>query len=53
LLKKEVPVTWMGSTSASTGDNGKKISLFKAWIPYILIGLLHVLSRMPSLPFND
>lgn len=50
--KEKWPAAWMGSISASTGDNGKKISLFKAWIPYILIGLLLVLSRMPSLPFN-
>lgn len=51
--KEKWPAAWMGSISASTGDNGKKISLFKAWIPYIFIGLLLVLSRMPSLPFND
>lgn len=50
--KVKWPAAWMGSISASTGDNGKKISLFKAWIPYILIGLLLVLSRMPLLPFN-
>jgi lactate permease len=50
--KRKWPASWMGTISPSTGDNGKNISLFKAWIPYILIGLLLVLSRMPSLPFN-
>jgi len=50
--KKNWPATWTGTISPSSGDNGKNISLFKAWIPYILIGLLLVLSRMPSLPFN-
>ncbi len=50
--KNKWPTAWMGTISPSGGDNGKNISLFKAWIPYILIGLLLVLSRMPSLPFN-
>lgn len=50
--KEKWPAAWTGSISPSSGDNGKNISLFKAWIPYILIGLLLVLSRMPSLPFN-
>jgi lactate permease len=50
--KEKWPAAWMGSISPSTGDNGKNISLFKAWIPYILIGLLLILSRMPSLPFS-
>jgi len=31
----------------------EKLNLFKAWIPYILIGLLLVLSRVSFLPFND
>jgi lactate permease len=50
--KEKWPAAWMGTILPSGGDNGKKISLFKAWIPYILIGLLLVLSRMPSLPFS-
>jgi lactate permease len=50
--KEKWPAAWMGSISPSTGDNGKNISLFKAWIPYILIGLLLILSRMPSLTFS-
>ncbi|RIH67235.1 L-lactate permease [Mariniphaga sediminis] len=51
--KEKWPVSWMGSISPSTSDNEKNISLFKAWIPYILIGLLLILSRIPSLPFSD
>lgn len=50
--KEKWPSVWMGSISPSSRDNGQQISLFKAWIPYILIGLLLVLSRMPSLPFK-
>ncbi len=50
--KDKWPAIWMGSISPSNGDNGKNISFFEAWVPYILIGLLLVLSRLPSLPFN-
>jgi lactate permease len=50
--KNKWPTAWMGTISPADGGSGKKISLFKAWIPYILIGLLLVLSRIPSLPFN-
>ena len=43
---------WMGSISIKGDNDHVKISLFKAWIPYILIGLLLVLSRVQFLPFN-
>ena len=42
----------MGSISIKGDNDHVKISLFKAWIPYILIGLLLVLSRVQFLPFN-
>ena len=29
-----------------------KISIFKAWTPYVMIGLLLVLTRVRSLPFG-
>ncbi len=51
--KDKWPAAWLGSISPATIGNRNKISLFKAWIPYILIGLLLILSRMPSLPFSD
>jgi len=44
---------WMGSISIKGDNDHVKISLFKAWIPYILIGLLLVLSRVQFLPFNS
>lgn len=51
--KDKWPVSWMGSISSATNTPREKISLFKAWIPYILIGLLLILSRMPPLPFSS
>lgn len=51
--KSKWPSEWMGTISAEIAHPGRNISLFKAWIPYILIGLTLVLSRIPSLPFNE
>jgi lactate permease len=43
---------WMGSITINTSEKNNRISIFKAWIPYILIGLLLVLTRLRSLPFG-
>jgi lactate permease len=45
-------VGWEGSIKSTPTQPQIKISLFKAWVPYILIGLLLVLSRIPALPFK-
>lgn len=44
---------WMGSISIKEDLNVAKVSLFKAWIPYVLIGLLLVLTRVNFLPFKS
>lgn len=44
---------WMGSITIKEDFNTGKISLFKAWIPYVLIGLLLVLTRVQFLPFKN
>ena len=43
---------WRGSLQAV--DNGEVggMSLVKAWIPYVLVGLFLVMSRLPFLPFQ-
>ncbi len=46
------PAVWMGSILPASGDAGRKVSLVKAWVPYVLIGLMLILSRVPSLPFS-
>ena len=43
---------WMGSISMSGGEAKTRISLLMAWMPYVLIALLLVLTRVRSLPFG-
>ena len=43
---------WMGSISMSSKEAKTGISLAMAWVPYILIALLLVLTRVRSLPFG-
>jgi lactate permease len=43
---------WMGSISMEK-PGAAKSSILKAWIPYVLIGLLLVLSRVRSLPIYE
>ncbi len=44
---------WVGSISAGDHHDGSHISVFKSWIPYILIGVLLILTRIKQLPFLD
>lgn len=43
---------WMGSISMNTTQAKTRISLFMAWMPYILIALLLVMTRIRSMPFG-
>ncbi len=43
---------WTGSITVKENSVRENISLFRAWIPYVLIGVLLVLTRVRSLPFN-
>jgi len=52
--KSEWEKNWTGNISMETSDlTSKKMSLGMAWLPYIAIGLLLVLTRIRSLPFNE
>jgi lactate permease len=44
---------WIGSLRADLNNEEQAMSLFKAWIPYVLVGLFLVLSRLPFLPFQS
>ena len=44
---------WAGNISMTGSETKNNISIFSAWIPYILIALLLVLTRVRSLPFGD
>ena len=50
---KEWGEHWMGSIDIETDAGPGKVSIVKAWIPYVLIGILLVLTRIRSLPFNQ
>ena len=43
---------WMGNLRAVINNEVRGMTLFKAWIPYVLVGLFLVLSRLPFLPFQ-
>jgi lactate permease len=44
--------SWNGNISLHIPESSNGISIIKAWIPYFLIGLLLVLSRISSLPIE-
>ena len=43
---------WMGSIRATINNEVRGMTLFKAWIPYVLVGLFLMLSRLSFLPFQ-
>jgi lactate permease len=43
---------WIGSISMASGTESGKISILRAWSPYVMIGFLLVLTRVRSLPFG-
>ena len=44
---------WLGSITASESKDSSHIPIAKAWVPYILIGVILVLTRLKDLPFID
>ncbi|HAM10786.1 MAG: hypothetical protein A2X03_05545 [Bacteroidetes bacterium GWA2_40_15] len=50
--KKMWENNWNGSINISGNVTDSKLSLFKAWIPYILIGLILFLTRVKFIPLN-
>ncbi len=43
---------WVGSIRMDNPATSPRMSIFRAWVPYILIGILLVLTRIRSLPFS-
>ncbi len=51
--KETWPKSWLGTIEINTDDlSGKRISLFWAWFPYLLVAFLLVMSRLPQLPIK-
>ncbi|MFO7932584.1 MAG: L-lactate permease [Bacteroidales bacterium] len=44
---------WSGSIAAEGPGGYGRMSVFRAWTPYLMIGILLVLTRIRSLPFGD
>lgn len=44
--------SWKGTIKMESDEGGKNMSLARAWLPYALIGLLLVSTRMGFLPFQ-
>jgi lactate permease len=51
--KSQWEKNWIGSIAAKNDQPSSHISVFKAWIPYLLIGLILVLTRLKQLPLLD
>lgn len=53
--RKQWPSTWMGSIDMSRNslETEKKISIVRAWIPYLLVAIFLVISRLPQLPVKE
>lgn len=44
---------WSGKLKVDTSEfKGKKVSMVAAWFPYVLVGILLVLTRLTTLPFK-
>ncbi|MCG8306317.1 MAG: L-lactate permease [Cytophagales bacterium] len=48
------PSFWLGRIEIDPNpmSNGSKISIVRAWVPYLLLAIFLVLSRIPQLPFK-
>ncbi|WP_273568587.1 L-lactate permease [Maribacter halichondriae] len=53
--EKNWPKSWFGTLDVKLNDEGghKKMPLAKAWLPYLLMAGLLVVSRLPQLPFKS
>lgn len=46
------PSGWSGSSSVSIAEPTVRLSAIKAWMPYLLLGLILVLTRLQALPIR-
>ena len=51
--RKDWAENWIGSITMDGNTRTARVSIMKAWIPYALIGILLVLTRIRSLPFGE
>ena len=53
--EKNWPISWIGSLKVklATHETDRKMSLTKAWVPYLLLAIFLVLSRLTQLPIKE
>jgi lactate permease len=51
--RKSWPPAWLGASSSEISANPVQMTALQAWTPYVLLGLLLVLSRLQFLPFRQ
>lgn len=45
---------WTGAITPTPDDDpAPRMGLFRAWLPYLIVGVLLALTRMPQLPFQE
>ncbi|MBJ89830.1 MAG: lactate permease [Woeseia sp.] len=49
----EWPSSWSGRLRINLDDHTDKMSLGRAWLPYLLVAVLLVLTRLPNLPLGS
>jgi len=47
------PDNWSGSLKIELHDHADTMPLHRAWLPYLLVAALLVLTRLPELPFGE
>ncbi|NNC63941.1 MAG: L-lactate permease [Gammaproteobacteria bacterium] len=50
--RDEWPKGWIGSFEAHVDAVDKQMATWRAWLPYVLVAVLLVLTRLPQLPFG-
>jgi len=45
--------SWTGKIEIKEDDDGTRMGLLKAWLPYLLVVLLLILTRLPALPLKE
>ncbi|WP_209329240.1 L-lactate permease [Lunatimonas salinarum] len=51
--RAEWPANWLGSLEFRIGAHQRELSIGRAWMPYVLLALLLVISRLPNLPVKS
>ncbi|UOR13091.1 L-lactate permease [Halobacillus amylolyticus] len=51
--KKNWDADWVGNLKIKEEEPQQKVSTLGAWVPYLLVAVLLVVTRLPSLPFSS